>query len=188
MANQNTTPFGQLSFPHLYTPRPASPGAEPKYSLSLLLDKEAQSSPEYVSLKQQIMDAARQKWGNKADEMIKNGSIRLPIQDAAKKSQYDGYEEGKVFINMSSNKAPGVIDGALRDVAEADVYPGCVGRCTYGVYAYDNVSKGVAVGLNNVQITDFTAPRLDGRIAANKDFDSMDMAVAPMEHDDEIPF
>ena len=48
---------------------------------------------------------------------------------------------------------PGVVDGQLRDVTdERDAYAGRWAIISVNTYGYDNVSKGVALGLQNVQL------------------------------------
>jgi hypothetical protein len=191
---QNTSPFGVFSFPHLFVPKAPSPGAEERYSTILLFDHVAQNTPEYKQMRKAVADAAAEKWGGKGLDMLKNGQLRTPFRDASEKAGYAGFTDGKIFVNFWTKSKPGVIDGQLNDLAPEDCYPGMVGRVTYSAFAYDNSgNRGVSLFLGNVQITDLTTPRLDGRIAANKDFDATDMAVADMTNggtalDDELPF
>ena len=169
-----TSPIGRISFPHLFTPRAPSVGADERYSLSLIFDEEAQASPEYKAMKKTVLEVAEEKWGAKTKEMLQKGQIYLPFRDAGEK-EYAGYEAGKVFISPWSKQKPDVIDGRLQDVIESDVYPGCKGRITYNPFAWEVSGKrGVSIGLNNVQISDFSSPRLDGHKAGKDDFDQLD--------------
>lgn len=192
---QNTSPIGVISFPHLFSPRAPSPEAEERYSLSLVFDEAAQKTPEFKAMKKAAMDAATEKWGTKAADMIKKGQLRMPFRDASEKSQYAGYEDGKIFVNAWSKQKPDVIDGRLQDVVPSDLYPGCLGRITYNCFAYDiSGNKGVSVGLNNVQISNFSTPRLDGKKEGKEDFDQMDMPDEDQDVDadesleDDLPF
>ena len=64
------------------------------------------------------------------------------------------------------------------------VYAGQKVRCQVTPFAWLNTGKkGVSFGLNNVQIVKADAPRIDGRVAANKPFDAI-----VEEEDEEIPF
>lgn len=186
-----TSPIGTLSFPALFKPKAPSPGADERYSVVLIFDPAAQATPEYKAMKKAVMDAATAKWGAKAADMIRNGQVRMPFRDAAEKSQWPGYHDGHVFINPWSKQKPDVIDGRLQDVVPSDVFPGCKGRVTYSVFAYETSgNKGVSFGLNNVQITDFTGERLDGKKKGSQDFDAMDGddgSSNQMEEDD-LPF
>ena len=189
----DTSPIGVISFPHLFTPRAPAQGAKERYSVSIIFDGDAQNTPEFKNMKQAALAAAKEKWGEKATQMIKNGQLRMPFRDASEKSQYAGYEDGKVFVNAWSNQKPDVIDGRLQDVVPSDLFPGCLGRITYGAFAYDNSgNKGVAIGLNNVQITNFHTERLDGKKKGKDDFDQLDMpdetSGGSVDDDDDIPF
>lgn len=189
------SPIGVLSFPHLFTPRAPTPGADERYSVSVIFDAEAQKSAEFKQMKADAYAAAKEKWGERAKSMIENRQLRMPFRDATEKAQYAGYEDGKVFINAWSKQKPDVIDGRLQDVVPSDVFPGCKGRITYKAFAYENSgNKGVSFGLNNVQISDFTSPRLDGKKKGKDEFDQLDMAGEDQTDDsgayddDEIPF
>ena len=186
-----TSPIGAISFPHLFTPRAPSVGADERYSLSLIFDVDAQTSPEYKAMKKAALDAAEEKWGAKTKEMIQKGQIHMPFRDAAEKSDYAGYEAGKIFINPWTKQKPDVIDGRLQDVIESDVYPGCMGRITYNAFAWEVSGKrGVSIGLNNVQISDFSSPRLDGHKAGKDDFDQLDTTDQTDKEleDEDLPF
>jgi hypothetical protein len=169
-------------------------GADERYSVSLIFDSEAQNSAEYKAMKKAALAAAEEKWGAKAKDMISNGQVRMPFRDAEEKGQYAGYETGKVFINAWSKQPPDDIDGRLQDVVPADVFPVCLGRITYNAFAYENSgNRGVSFGLNNVQITDFTSDRLDGKKKGKDDFDALDMpepgeGAGDGDLDDDMPF
>lgn len=185
----NPSPIGVLSFPHLFKPRAPTPGADERYSTILIFDENAQNTPEFKKMKKAAYDAAKAKWGEKTDQMIQNGQIRMPFRDASEKSQYAGFDQGKVFISPWSKQKPDVIDGRLNAVIESDVYPGCMARITYNAFAYENSgNRGVSIGLNNVQIADFTTPRLDGKKSGQDDFDTLDAAESDAEAMDIVPF
>ena len=62
-----------------------------------------------------------------------------------------------------------------------------MGRVSYRAFPYDaSGNKGVGLGLVNIQITDMTTPRLDGRKNAQDEFDKVGGGSPDM--DDEIPF
>jgi len=201
------TPVGQLSFPHLFVPRAATPGAEERFSVTVLFDKEAQKSPEYKKMQQAVLEVAKAKWpGKDVVEMFKTGKLRSPFHDASEKSEFNGYTEGKVFISAWSKQRPGVVDRKVNPVLAADVFPGVLGRISYNPFAYDTGgNRGVSLGLNNVQIVSFDSERLDSRKSAEDEFDELDAGEyggdeddafggenqtsgSMMDEDDEIPF
>ncbi len=182
------TPFGILSFPNLFTPRPPAEGADPRYSLTLVFDQQAQASNEFKILKDAVAQCAREKWGNKMPS-----NLRSPFRDAAEKD-YAGYEEGFIFINAWTKTAPGLVGPSREDILDPnDIWAGQLARASVKPFAYDNSgNKGVAFGLENVQIGKFDMPRLDGRTAAHKAFGDADvssyMADTPNNSDSDFPF
>lgn len=97
------------------------------------------------------------------------------IRDGKSKAGMEGFGEGTRFANFASLNRPGVIDIRKKVISPEEgnedlIYPGAICRATFHFWAYDNKSKGVALGLQNVQkIKD--GPRLDSRVAAEDDFD-----------------
>lgn len=175
MANVTFSPIGVISFPHLFVPKAASPGADERFSLVLIFDAAAQKTPEYKAMKKAAMDAAVAKWGAKAEGMIKSGQIRMPFRDAGEKSHLGGFKDGDVFVSPWSKQKPDVLDGRLQDVVVSDCYPGMLGRITYNAFAYDTSgNKGVSIGLNNVQVTSFKSERIDNRRKGRDEFDAVD--------------
>ncbi len=170
MADTIRTPIGLSSFCHLFTPRPPAQGAEPRHSLNILFDKEAQNTPEYAALKKAAADAIAEKWGTNPPK-----GLRSPFRDAGEKG-YEGYEDGVIYINAWSKQKPGIVDARLQDVlVPDDVFPGQLVRATVSSFAYDKSgNRGVAFSLQNVQICKKDMPRLDGKRAAKSDFDALD--------------
>lgn len=191
----NTSPIGVISFPSLFQAKLPAPNAQPgseRFSVNLVWNKDAQADETFKLLKKNIFAAAKEKWGDKAEAMFKNGSLRNPLREAGEK-EYAGYEDGFIFANFWSKSRPGVVDGKLEDVIDPSyVYPGALGRCSYRAFAYDaSGNRGVALGLMNIQVTDVTTPRLDGRSSPQNDFDAVSGQTDDMSKelaDDEMPF
>lgn len=172
------TPKAILSYPHLFEPRAQSPGAEPMYSCSLVFE----AGTDLSELKQAAWAAAKEKWGDKAEAMLKDGRIRMPFRtDGAEK----GYPEGSVFINVRSKSAPGIVDRyagpdgkPVRITDESLIYPGCIVRASVRAFAYDTSgNKGVSFALGNIQkLAD--GPRLDGKRKAEDEFEALEQAPA----------
>lgn len=178
MAAGLMTPIGMLSFPRLFQPRAAAFGQDARYSCAILFDPAAQASKEYAALKKAVLEVGSMEWGEPKmkDPNFVRG-IRLPFRSADEK-QFEGYEAGWSFINARSKDRPGVVDGRLQDItAEADVWPGQLGRLFVAAFAYDvSGNKGISFALNHVQITKADMPRIDGRIAASRAFPAVDDA------------
>ena len=72
------TPLAILSFPHLFEPWAGPKGDQtPKYSACFVFPPGA----DLDELKGKAIAAARAKWGDKADELIRSGKVRMPFRD-----------------------------------------------------------------------------------------------------------
>ena len=163
MADTVMTPEFRVSFPAVFKPKRQKGDAtsEPKYGLTMLFPKGADLS----KLKRAAEEAVKEKWGDKPPK-----NLRSPFRDQGEK-EYEGYEEGAVFVSASSKQKPGLVDRQRQDIIdETEFYPGCYARATLRAFAYDNNgNKGVAFGLNNVQKLRDGDP-LGGRTRAKDDF------------------
>ena len=178
------TPYATLSFPNLFAPKPRSEGGEPVYSAALLFDEAAQRSPEYKAMQAACIQVFKDKFGPSASM---NG-VKMPFTDAGEKAdKYQGYEEGVIVINPWTKQKPGIIDARKQDVLLPEqVYAGQLVRAQVTPFAWQNSGKkGVSFGLNHIQIVKHDAPRIDGRVAADKAFPDL-----PSEYtqDEETPF
>jgi len=143
-------------------------GQEPKYTITLLVDKDA----DFSALKKAIVAAAEKKFGEKARKMIKSGRLQLPLRDGDEEREDDPLYAGKYFFSAKSGTKPGVIDGRKNPIEDPmDFYSGCECRLSVNAYGYTvKGNKGVAFGLNNVQkVRD--GERIAGRRPAAEDFD-----------------
>lgn len=192
MATEVITPPGILSFPHLFTPRAAVQGAEPRYSACLIFDDAGQKHANYAKLKSSVLEAIEEEWGAakaKDTQFIK--SLRLPFRDAGEKD-YEGYGKGKIFINPWNKSKPGIVDRNGADImVPADVFAGQIARFAVRPYAYQQSgNKGVSLSLVHVQIIKADMPRLDGRKSAQQTFAGEDLPpdLGGLDDDSEIPF
>jgi len=153
------TPEFRVSFPAIFKPQDF--GNQDKYGLVMLFPKDADLSV----LKQAAEQVAKDKWPEGVPAGLKN-----PFHDQASK-QYAGYEAGAIYVNVRSNRRPGLIDENYQEITSTDeFYAGCWARATVTASAYDsNGSKGVTFYLNNImKIRD--DKRLDGGKSALEDF------------------
>lgn len=168
------TPVFRVSFPQLFEAK-AYGNQDPKYSVVGLVqtscggrDKERLKAMYKAAEKISI-----EKFGEAAfRKMRKLGKFRWPFRDGEEK-ELEGYGSGVIFFTMSSKMAPGVIGRNKEPLEEKDVYAGCYAHATVTPYTFDNESKGVAFGLNNVQkVGDGEA--FTQRTTADEDFDEVD--------------
>jgi Protein of unknown function (DUF2815) len=176
------TPEATLSYPALFEAK-ETPSGDSKYSACLIFGQAADLS----ALVAAATAAATERWGAKAQQMLKQKQLRWPFRDGAEKAT-TGYGPGTTFINVSSNRQPGVVgryagaDGkpiAITDPAE--IYPGCKVRASLVPFAYEvQGNRGVSFMLGNVQKLG-DGPRLDGRLRAEDEFTALENA--PTEFD-----
>lgn len=191
MAESLMTPVARLCFPSLdkaRVPKGANADAKAKFSACLLFDP-SQFTPKdkarYKAMRQAALDALREKFGSKAfdDKGKPKAGFDWPFNDAALKAdKYKGFEEGMVYVNAKTEIQPGIADardgkdssGKWPEAEDAsDAYPGCFVRGKVQFFAYDNMRKGVGIGLGNVIIMK-DGERMDGGVEAGNDFDDID--------------
>lgn len=178
------TPVFRISYPNVFTARAASEGQKPKYSISMIFpktftkeycDKFSAKVDEqlalYNGLKTAVYHAIVQKWGPDKTKWPKN--LKLPFRDGSEKDQ-DGYGPDVVFVNASSDNKPGVVDQGVQAIIEpSKFYGGAYGRAKVRAFAYDKAgNKGVAFGLNNVQLVADGEP-FSSRSTPEEDFTSI---------------
>lgn len=180
MSDNIITPKFRVSFPNVFRPgKPAQPGAEPKYSITMLFPHPSKMSAADKSaydtflavVKKKADEVLREKFGGKMDNEAFRKSLKKPFRDQGEKA-FEGYEEGALFANASSKQKPGLIDANRQDILEDQYfYPGCYARASVRVFAYDNSgNRGWSLGLQNVQKLAEGDP-LGGRTKATDDFE-----------------
>lgn len=165
-----------LSFPALFEPKAGPGGKSPKFGGTFVLPK----GTDLTVAKRALLVAPQKKWGvtpEKAAEIIR--SQRNPVFRDDQNEKY-GYPEGSVTIRARSSTRPGVVSNfkgpdnkPLLITNPEEIYSGAIVAVSLFAGAYDvEGSKGVTFYLNNVQLLDKNAPRLDGRIAAADEFEA----------------
>lgn len=173
MSNRDVvTPVGRLSYPHLFERQPAlNPGDEGKYGAAIIFEEGTDLS----DVKAAIIAAAKEKFGDKAMDLIQKGKLRLPLREDGEEK---GYPENSVFFNARSKHQPSVVSrykdpatNAPRVISDkSEMYPGCDVKFHVTAYGYDvSGNKGVALGLNHV-LRYGDNDRLDGRRSAESVF------------------
>lgn len=189
------TPVFRLSYPSLFETSTFGDGG-PKYSCSAIWDpsmfsaKDKQRWTEMQKAMNELSIAAFKKPLKELPANIKRG-----IRNGNEKPDDAAYGEGTFFASLTSKHKPGIVDSQRVEITDADrdqIYPGCYVRATVVPFSYDNQSKGIALGLQNIQKV-AEGERLDGRTSANEDFaDDVDEEWLNDGYDfevqDEIPF
>jgi hypothetical protein len=159
----------QFSYANVFEPRAAQEGAEPKYSVAVLIDKQDTKTIEKI---EKAIEAATElgkaKFGNKIPK-----NLKTPLRDGDEEREDDPTYAGKFFVNCTSKNKPGIVGPDLEPLMSQDeFYSGCIGRASINFYAF-NVSgnKGIGAGLNNLQKLE-DGERLSGGPSAEEDFSS----------------
>lgn len=102
-------------------------------------------------------------------------NVRRGIRNGNEKAHLNGYGDGVLFAALSTDRKPQVVDLSRELIPDDRIstmcYPGAWCRASVNVYAYDNIGKGVALGLNNIQWLGH-GDRLDSVTDAKTDFES----------------
>lgn len=161
----------RISYPALFEPK-ANPSGALKYSCSLLIPK---SDTAQVASFQKAIDKAvelgkEKLWKGKVPkfryEPLRDGDAELASGEKESKEY-----TGMLFINASSNTAPGVVGPDARPLMnQDDIYAGCWVRADINPFPFSNSgNNGVGWGLNNIMLVR-EGERLDGRVKAEDAF------------------
>ena len=159
------------SYANVWEPKSIN-GGTPKYSVSLIIPKSDTKTVEKVRA---AIKAAYQEGEGK---LKGNGrvvpaleAIKTPLRDGDLERPGDDAYKGSFFINANSATAPGIVDADRNPVlTRSEVYSGVYGRASINLYAFNsNGNKGIACGLNNLQLIRAGEP-LGGKASAESDF------------------
>lgn len=147
-------------------------GGTPKYSVSLIIPK---SDTKTVAKIKAAIEAAYQEGQSKLKGNSKSvpplAAIKTPLRDGDIERPDDPAYANAYFINANSATAPGIVDADRNPVlTRSEVYSGVYGRASINLYAFNsNGNKGIACGLNNLQLIRAGEP-LGGKASAESDF------------------
>ena len=162
----------RLSYVHLIRPYSPVPGAEPKYSVTLLIPKEDKAMKAQIDLS---MEAAVQHGMSHAWNGQRPDTIRLPLYDGDGERPSGGpfREEcrGHWVLTASCKQKPEVLaltGSPIED--EAEIYSGIYARVTFRFFAYSSgIHRGIGAGLGNILKLSDGEP-LSARRSASMDF------------------
>lgn len=159
---------GEVRFSYAHVFEPASiEGSEPKYSVSILIDKNDKKT---LSRVKTAIEAAKQAGLSKFGGKIP-ANLKLPLRDGDTEREDDEVYAGKYFINANAKTKPGIVDkGGNPIIDSTEFYSGCYGHASVTFYAFNTSgNKGIACGLNNLMKTR-DGEMLGGRASAEDDF------------------
>lgn len=164
----------RLSYVHLFEKFSNIDGADPKYSVVLLVDKNDKST---IAAIQDAQKAAL--------EQGKSSKFGGSIPKNWKNTFRDGDEEGDLeknpemegcmFMTVSTDRQPGIVARDLSPILDStEVYSGCYARVSINAFPFSaSGNKGVSFGLQHVQKLRDGEP-LGGITRAEDDFEPLD--------------
>lgn len=174
----------RLSYEHLSAPyaNPNNPGAEPKYSVTMLIPKTDVATKADIdnSIRAAYEAAVANDWKG-ARPQLRNALIYDGDGLRNDGSKFGPECAGHWVITGSTKRKPQVVDisNVNAELAPQDIYSGIYARVTLNFFAFNtNGNKGVGCGLGNVMKTRDGEPLAGGASAAS-DFDGIGQAVAP---------
>lgn len=155
------TPLCRFAYTqHLFKLKKDDNGKE-SWNCTLLFPKDADLS----ALKELALAAAKEEWGDKAVQMLKDGLIHNPFLDGdgpqGKNKQtgepHKGFP-GTTFIRVQSGKdfRPKLVDNQVLPIASPeDFYSGCYGYAVVNAFTWENKEKGkgISFGISMAQKT-----------------------------------
>lgn len=181
------TPPAMLSYAHLFKPWAGkNRDQDPKYSATLVFP----AGTDLSALKAAVIAVAKKRFGEKAESMLRSGSLRSPFT-TGEVVEEKGYPAGSTYISAKSKTAPGVASryadpetGRPIIITEEmqqpgnpyEVYSGCQVVAIIKPYAYDNSgNRGVTFDLKAVQkLAD--GKRLDNSVDPAQVFEATELA------------
>lgn len=125
---------------------------KPAFSCTFIMPE---NHPDLPKLKAAMRAAAKGKWGEKGDEVLKRliASDKVCLRNGETKSDYDGFA-GNLYVSTRSPVRPLVIDADRTPLTEGDgrPYSGCYVNGKIAVWAQDNkYGKRINAQLQGVQ-------------------------------------
>lgn len=149
--NYTTGPV-RLSFPNLYKKsKPKNSTGRETFNVAVLMPPGVDKNVLDVA----VTEAAVQKFpANMTAQGFVWYGLNSPFHDQAEKTlKYQGYTPGSIYFNCSSEFKPRIVDPNMQDIIdESRVYPGVWAILAVNAYPYDNLKKGVSLGLQSVMI------------------------------------
>lgn len=164
----------RLAFPDLFTAKAVNGEGEPAFAATFLI---APDDPQVKVIRDAIVTVAREKWGAKADAILKQleAAGKVCLQDGNKKEHLAGYA-GNLYLPARSKERPLVIDADKSPLLPADgrPYSGCYVNASVDIWAMDNqFGKRIAAGLKGVQFHKDGDAFSGGGAASADDFDDV---------------
>lgn len=162
----------RFSYLHAFEPSSMVEGGDKKYSVSLIIPKSDKVTLAKIEKAVALaIEEGKSKFGGSIPK-----NLKMPLRDGDEEREDDENYAGCMFLNANSTNKPGLVDKDINPILDReDLYSGCFGRASINFYAYNaSGSKGIAVGLNNLQKLEDGDRLGGGGASAESDFGSDD--------------
>lgn len=164
----------RLAFPVLFEAKTVNGEGKPAFSASFLLDP---ADPQVKALNQAIEQVAKDKWGAKAEAILKQmrAQDKVALHDGDLKANYDGFPDN-LYVSARSATRPLVIDKDKSPLTEQDgkPYAGCFVNASIELWPQDNnYGKRVNASLRGVQFFRDGDAFAGGGAASEDEFDDI---------------
>jgi hypothetical protein len=182
-----TPPF-RVSFPSVFE-KSSYKGGNPRFSLTgLFYPKEFTEGDKakWKAIRARLGEVCQEFFKKPYDVMKEDRTFKIPFHKGDEKS-YQGYgDPNMIFFSMANSKRrPEIVDlkgNSIGAENQEEFYAGCWARASVNPYAFDNIGKGLAIGLGNLKkLKDDES--FEGFTSAQDDFGSEDEDFAGAEDD-----
>ena len=164
----------RLCFPQLFEAKTVNGEGKPAFSAAFLIDPK---DPQLEVLNKAIEAVAKEKWGAKADAMLKTirAADKTCLHSGDLKANYDGFE-GMMYVSARNALRPLVVDVNKAPLTAEDgkPYAGCYVNASVELWTQDNnYGKRVNATLRGVQFYKDGESFAGGGVASDDDFDDL---------------
>lgn len=176
------TPLFRGAYIAFFEPRGIKDDAnsKKKFSVAMLFP----AGTNFALLKNAIADVAKDKWGAKADEVLRKqqNSDKRIFKDQGE-NEAPGFEDGCIYLQANNEKKPGLVgrkagpDGTLIEISDPEaVWSGDYFIATIRPFAWEHPvgGKGVSLSLQNVQLIKKGDRLGGGRVSPSDEFEAME--------------
>jgi hypothetical protein len=169
----------RLAFPALFEAKTVNGEGEPAFSAVFLLDPK---DPQIKTVNQAIDAVAKEKFGAKADAVLKamRAADKVCLHDGNSKADYAGFAD-MLFVSSRNKVRPLVLnhDKSPLTAQDGKPYAGCYVNASIELWAQDNsFGKRVNASLRGVQFLRDGDAFAGGGAASDDEFDDVSEGVA----------
>jgi hypothetical protein len=151
------TPKFRVSFPQVFEKASYNNGT-PRYSLvGLFYPKQFSETDKakWDAIKKKLGEVCVEFFKKDIKTMKEDRSFKIPFHNGNEK-EYQGYGDPDMrFFSMANSKRrPQILNvngDAITSENTEEFYAGCWARASVNPYAFNNIGKGLAIGLGNIQ-------------------------------------